>query len=62
MSYKTIISAHDLADNINKHNWVIFDCRFSLADSESGAKAYRFGHIANARYVHYVRFWCHCLS
>lgn len=51
MTYTTIISSHELAANLNNQNWVIFDCRFSLADSEAGAKAYRFGHIVNARYV-----------
>ncbi len=52
MSYNTIISAEDLAENLNKPNWTLFDCRFSLADSEAGSKAYRQGHIANARYIH----------
>ncbi|WP_305906604.1 sulfurtransferase [Methylomarinum sp. Ch1-1] len=51
MSYKTIISAQELAQNLDDRNWVIFDCRFSLSDAEAGAQAYRSGHIAGARYV-----------
>lgn len=51
MSYTTIISASTLADNLYKPDWVIFDCRFSLADSTAGAKAYRQSHIPNARYA-----------
>ena len=55
MGYTTIISAPALAQHINDSKWIIFDCRFSLADSEAGAKAYRFGHITGARYVHLDR-------
>ena len=51
MAYTTLISAATLADNLHKPDWVIFDCRFSLADSTSGAKAYRLGHIPGARYA-----------
>ncbi len=52
MSYTTLIPATDLSQQLNNSNWVIFDCRFSLADADAGAKAYRKGHIPNARYVH----------
>ncbi|WP_031433571.1 sulfurtransferase [Methylomarinum vadi] len=52
MSYNTIISAEQLANHLDNPDWIVFDCRFSLADSEAGGKAYRLGHIANARYVH----------
>jgi len=51
MSYTTLISATTLASNLDKPDWVIFDCRFSLADSAAGAKAYRHGHIPGARYA-----------
>jgi len=51
MTYKTLITATELQQNINNPNWVVIDCRFSLADSGAGAKCYRFGHITNARYA-----------
>lgn len=52
MTYTTLISPQALADNLNNPNWLIFDSRFSLTDSSIGAKTYRMGHIAGARYVH----------
>ncbi|MGR9044783.1 MAG: sulfurtransferase [Gammaproteobacteria bacterium] len=55
MAYKTILSAPELHRHLNDVNWLLFDCRFSLADTEAGAKAYRFGHIPGARYVHLDR-------
>lgn len=51
MAYTTLISATELADNYRRPDWVIFDCRFSLADSTAGAKTYRQGHIPCARYA-----------
>ncbi|MGZ5052834.1 MAG: sulfurtransferase [Methylobacter sp.] len=52
MTYTTLISAQTLNQNLNNPNWIVVDCRFSLADTEAGAKAYRHGHIPNARYAH----------
>lgn len=51
MTYHTLISARELANNINTPDWVVFDCRFSLADAAAGSKAYRQGHIPGARYA-----------
>ncbi len=51
MSYNTLISCETLNKHLNDRNWVIIDCRFSLADSEVGARAYRMGHIPQARYA-----------
>lgn len=51
MGYTTLISASNLAENINQNNWIIFDCRFSLIDPEAGFNAYRQGHIPGARYA-----------
>ncbi|AEF99228.1 sulfurtransferase [Methylomonas methanica] len=51
MAYTTIISAAELAANLHNSDWVIFDCRFSLADDTAGGKAYRQGHIPGARYA-----------
>ena len=52
MTYTTLISTETLHQQLNHPNWVIVDCRFSLADTEAGANAYRHGHIPNARYAH----------
>ncbi|MGZ8928810.1 MAG: sulfurtransferase [Methylobacter sp.] len=52
MTYTTLVSTDILNQQLNNPNWVIVDCRFSLADTEAGAKAYRHGHIPNARYAH----------
>lgn len=32
--------------------WVVIDCRFSLADTEHGRRVYAAGHIPGARYAH----------
>jgi thiosulfate/3-mercaptopyruvate sulfurtransferase len=52
MRYTTLISADILNQHLNDPNWIIFDCRFSLADADVGAKAYRQSHLPNARYAH----------
>ncbi len=52
MIYTTLISAETLKQHITDPNWVIIDCRYALADSTIGAKAYRMGHISNAHYAH----------
>lgn len=51
MSYQTLISAAELAIHLNQPDWLVFDCRFSLADSSASARAYRQGHIPGARYA-----------
>lgn len=55
MTYTTLIATDTLHRHLNHPDWVIVDCRFSLADTEAGAKAYRHGHIPNARYAHLDR-------
>ncbi|NOQ14716.1 MAG: sulfurtransferase [Methyloprofundus sp.] len=52
MTYTTLISATELANNLHQPNWVIFDARFNLAQTDAGASSYRQGHIPGARYVH----------
>jgi len=52
MTYTTLVSTDTLNQQLNNPNWIIIDCRFSLADTEAGTKAYRYGHIPNARYAH----------
>lgn len=52
MSYSTLISTSTLHQQLNHPDWIIIDCRFSLADTEAGAFSYRHGHLPNARYAH----------
>lgn len=52
MAYTTLMNADTLHQQLNNPNWVLVDCRFSLADSEAGSYAYRHGHIPHARYAH----------
>jgi len=51
MIYTTLISASQLHQNLNNPNWIIIDCRFSLAYYDAGHFAYRHGHIPHARYA-----------
>jgi thiosulfate/3-mercaptopyruvate sulfurtransferase len=52
MPYETIISPAELNDHLWDPDWVILDCRFSLADTERGRRDYRQSHIPGAIYVH----------
>ncbi|MFI3185962.1 MAG: sulfurtransferase [Methylococcaceae bacterium] len=52
MTYTTLVSSDTLQQQLNCPDWIIVDCRFSLADTEAGGQAYRLGHIPNARYAH----------
>ena len=51
MTYTTLISSSLLHQNLNNPNWIIIDCRFSLANYKAGHYAYRHGHIPHARYA-----------
>lgn len=50
--YTNIINAADLNANLNNPDWVIVDCRFSLADTEEGRNLYAESHIPGAIYSH----------
>ena len=52
MSYTTLISATELAQNLGTPNWVVVDCRFALGDTEQGRRDYQQSHIAGAVYAH----------
>ena len=52
MTYTTLVSATTLHHHLDDPNWVVVDCRFSLANCEAGGYAYRHGHIPQARYAH----------
>lgn len=46
--YTTLISALDLAANIDNPNWVVIDCRHDLMNLSAGAEAYAIGHLPGA--------------
>jgi thiosulfate/3-mercaptopyruvate sulfurtransferase len=47
-SYAALIGALDLAGHMHDPDWVIFDCRFDLADPDFGYEAYQRGHLPGA--------------
>lgn len=52
MTYKTIIPVSELAIHLDDPDWVIVDCRFSLANTERGLSDYLDAHIPGAVYAH----------
>jgi thiosulfate/3-mercaptopyruvate sulfurtransferase len=50
--HTTIIQADTLKQTLPNADWLILDCRFLLADTSYGEKAYHQGHIPNAFYLH----------
>ena len=50
-NFTTLISADALAARLNDPNWVVIDCRFSLADTQQGRREYDRDHIPGARYA-----------
>jgi thiosulfate/3-mercaptopyruvate sulfurtransferase len=52
MSYTTLISAEELAEQYRSGDWAVVDCRFSLADASLGRRKYLEAHILGAVYAH----------
>lgn len=52
MYINTLVSTEDLDRHLDDPDWIVFDCRFTLTDSEAGRRAYEKAHIPGARYVH----------
>lgn len=50
--YGTIISTQEVSTMIGQADVCIVDCRFALADTNGGRKAYEEGHIPGAVYAH----------
>jgi thiosulfate/3-mercaptopyruvate sulfurtransferase len=48
----TLISAAELAQNLNNPNWIVLDCRHDLTNPNAGREAYAAGHIPGAQFVH----------
>lgn len=55
MPHDLIISAKELATNLDNPNWLVADCRFALADPDEKEQFYQRAHIAGAIYVHLDR-------
>ena len=55
MPYTTLISPAVLSPHIEDPDWAIFDCRFSLTDTEKGLRDFIQGHIPGAQYAHLDR-------
>jgi thiosulfate/3-mercaptopyruvate sulfurtransferase len=51
MEFTSLVSVATLQANLNRHDWVVVDCRFLLTDPAAGRKMYNAGHIPNARYA-----------
>jgi thiosulfate/3-mercaptopyruvate sulfurtransferase len=49
--FQTIISASELLHNRDE-SWVLVDCRFRLADTEYGRRAFSEAHVPGAKYAH----------
>jgi thiosulfate/3-mercaptopyruvate sulfurtransferase len=52
MTYTTLVDAATLQQYLDDARWVIVDCRFNLADTEAGRRAYQAAHIPGAIYAH----------
>jgi thiosulfate/3-mercaptopyruvate sulfurtransferase len=52
MSYHTLISTTELSECLFKPDWLVLDCRFTLADPGKGLRDYIQAHIPGALYVH----------
>lgn len=52
MPFTHLISVAALQAHITHPDWVVVDCRFSLADPEAGRRSYQSGHIPGAWYAH----------
>ena len=52
LNYSTLISTEDFSAQVNNPTWVTIDCRFSLAEPESGRQAHEKAHIPGSIYAH----------
>ena len=52
MTSSTLIDSGELARHLDEPDWVLFDCRFDLADTDKGGRAWAQAHIPGAFYAH----------
>ena len=50
--YTTLVDTQILQQNLADADWLVVDCRFDLADTAAGQKAYALSHIPGAVYAH----------
>ncbi len=55
MTHTTIVSPATLAAHLDDPQWLIVDCRFDLAQPETGEAAFKASHIPGAIYAHLDR-------
>ena len=55
MTYGTLIGTAALADLLSDSSPVVVDCRFDLADTSAGERAYLAAHVTGAVYAHLDR-------
>lgn len=53
--WNTLVQAETLADALGRSDLVLVDCRFSLADTAAGERAYAQSHLPGAVYAHLDR-------
>ena len=49
--HASIIDIHELKENMGDPSWIVVDCRYDLADTSAGYRAYLDSHIAHAVYA-----------
>ena len=52
MSFTTLISIDELNNHMSDPDWVLVDCRFSLADPSQGREDYNKSHIQGSYFAH----------
>ena len=52
MSFTTLVTPEEAFAHLDDPDWVILDCRFSLADADHGRREYERAHIPGAFYAH----------
>jgi thiosulfate/3-mercaptopyruvate sulfurtransferase len=52
MIHGPLVDVRALARELDRADWVVVDCRFTLTDPSAGRAAYERGHIPGARYAH----------
>jgi thiosulfate/3-mercaptopyruvate sulfurtransferase len=50
-----LVSCETLAESLGRPDWVVFDCRYDLADREKGLREYGKGHVPGAYFAHVDR-------
>ncbi len=48
----TLVSVEELAAHLHDPQWIVFDCRHDLANTEYGVQAWAKGHIPGAFFLH----------